>query len=82
MDAGDGWKYGYQWWLLPAGTPQRLVWMARGFGGQRLFVIPEENLILVFTAWDILGNDSFDEREALRRLLPAVHPHSCSEQQP
>jgi len=82
VDAGDGWKYGYQWWLLPAGTPQRLVWMARGFGGQRLFVIPEENLILVFTAWDILGNDSFDEREALRRLLPAVHPHSCSEQQP
>ena len=53
IDMGSGWKYGYQWWLYPDGS--RTVWAARGFGGQQLLIFPEDDLIVVTTAWDILA---------------------------
>jgi CubicO group peptidase (beta-lactamase class C family) len=55
IQAEEDYKYGYKWWLLPRKDSPQLVWMARGFGGQNLIVYPEEQLIVVFTAWDILG---------------------------
>jgi len=76
IDAGEGFKYGYQWWLLPHGEPARLAWAARGMGGQRLLVFPEDHLIVVSTAWHIL-NEASIEFEVVRRLLPGVHPHEC-----
>ncbi|HWY20292.1 MAG TPA: serine hydrolase [Candidatus Acidoferrum sp.] len=76
IDAEEGFKYGYKWWLLPRTDRQGYVWMARGFGGQRLMVFPEESLIAVFTGWDIL-NDPSRDRELVNRILPAVHTHSC-----
>ncbi|HEV7613406.1 MAG TPA: serine hydrolase [Steroidobacteraceae bacterium] len=77
IDAGEGFQYGYQWWLLPHGEPARLAWVARGMGGQRLIVFPEEQLIVVSTAWHIL-NEASIEFDVVRRLLPAVHPHQCA----
>jgi CubicO group peptidase (beta-lactamase class C family) len=77
IDAEEGFKYGYKWWLLPRSDRQGYVWMARGFGGQRLMVFPEEDLIAVFTGWDIL-NDPSRDRELVNRILPAVHKQSCS----
>jgi len=75
--AEEGFKYGYKWWLLPRTDRQGYVWMARGFGGQRLMVFPEENLIAVFTGWEILkGEDSGDLRVP-SRLLSAVRTQSC-----
>jgi CubicO group peptidase (beta-lactamase class C family) len=53
VDTGVGWHYGYQWWLPH--EDGRRVWAARGFGGQLLLVFPEEDLIVVTTAWDILA---------------------------
>ena len=48
-------KYGYLWWLYPYGNPpNHLAWAAVGFGGQRLILLPEYDLIMVFTAWNIL----------------------------
>ena len=77
IDAGEGFKYGYQWWLLPHGEPTRLAWAARGMGGQRLIVFPEDQLIVVSTAWHIL-NEASIEFDVVRRLLPAVHPYQCA----
>jgi hypothetical protein len=76
IDGGEGFKYGYQWWLLPHGAPARLAWAARGMGGQRLLVFPEDQLIVVSTAWHIL-NEASIEFDVVRRLLPGVHPHQC-----
>lgn len=73
-----GLKYGYLWWLIPHGdTPGHLAWAAQGFGGQRLIVAQESDLILVFTGWNI-DRPSLNGREMLERLMPAVHPQSCA----
>jgi hypothetical protein len=76
IDAGEGFKYGYQWWLLPHGEPSRLAWVARGMGGQRMIIVPEDHLIVVSTAWHIL-NEASIEFDVVRRLLPGVHEHQC-----
>ncbi len=39
-------SYGYQWWVLNS----RGIYFASGIKGQNIMVIPEENLIIVFTA--------------------------------
>ena len=53
-----------------------MAWAARGMGGQRLVVFPDENLIVVSTAWHILKESSI-EFDVVRRLLPSVGPHQC-----
>jgi len=55
---------------------EEFVWMARGFGGQRLMVFPEENLIAVFTGWEILKEPASTE-DLVDRLLPAVKQTAC-----
>jgi CubicO group peptidase (beta-lactamase class C family) len=48
------WGYGYQWWLLGDDSQDASrVFAALGFGGQRLFIVPELDLIAVFNAWNI-----------------------------
>jgi len=74
-DAEEDYKYGFKWWLLPRTDRHGFVWMARGFGGQRLMVFPEEQMIAVFTGWEILKDEAKD-RDLVNRLLPAVRS-SC-----
>jgi CubicO group peptidase (beta-lactamase class C family) len=82
VDTGwQGLKYGFKWWLYPRKDGVHFVWMGIGFGGQRLMVFPEEQLIAVFTAWDILKDPSFDAKLA-ERLLPAVLVKSCPAGEP
>jgi CubicO group peptidase (beta-lactamase class C family) len=38
-------QYGYQWWVDSAG-----YYMAVGYKGQRIFVVPEKNIVVVFTS--------------------------------
>jgi CubicO group peptidase (beta-lactamase class C family) len=76
IDAEEGYKYGFKWWLLPRTDRQGYVWMARGFGGQRLMVFPEEDLIAVFTGWEIL-KDEAGNRDLVNRILPAVRTSAC-----
>jgi CubicO group peptidase (beta-lactamase class C family) len=76
IDAEGDYKYGYKWWLLKRTDTAGYVWMARGFGGQRMMVFPEEGLIVTFTGWDILGDPPAD-KELFARLLPAIKTKSC-----
>jgi CubicO group peptidase (beta-lactamase class C family) len=78
IDAGDAdekFKYGFKWWLYP--VDGKFVWMAQGFGGQRLMVFPEEDLIVVFTGWEIL-KDPASTGDLMKRVLPAVKPAACA----
>ena len=42
--------YGYQWWLGTFPTGETETYFAAGFGGQFIFVLPEPEMVLVFTA--------------------------------
>lgn len=54
-DLGEGQGYGYMWWIYAAGSlPDRYefanrhtIVLARGTGGQALFVIPDADLVVV-----------------------------------
>jgi CubicO group peptidase (beta-lactamase class C family) len=71
---GSDWKYGYLWWLQSFGsTPQDVAWTARGFGGQQLIVIPEYDMVAVFTGWDILPSTEKRPHDQLARLLDAAN---------
>lgn len=55
IDIGDGLRYGRQWWAGTAVDAQgaKHAWTAGfGNGGQRLFVVPELDLVVVITAGD------------------------------
>lgn len=62
----DNLGYGYQWWTHPALG----AYMARGRGGQLIFVVPAQRLVIVFTA----TNESDARFFALieQHILPAV----------
>jgi CubicO group peptidase (beta-lactamase class C family) len=71
-EARRGSEYGFQWWLVRYGSPpDGLAWAGNGFGGQRLIVVPEHDLVLVFTGWTILS-PSLTSRQALEGVLRAV----------
>jgi CubicO group peptidase (beta-lactamase class C family) len=80
IDAEDGMKYGYKWWLFPRKDSGELVWMGWGFGGQHLMVFPEEQLIVTFTGWQIL-EDSAPIAALVGRILPAIQVSTCGEAQ-
>ena len=65
-------RYGYQWWVLPYGKDGRYAYAALGYGGQRLIVVPEHDLIAVFTGWNIYESPEFAPYDALDRVLAAV----------
>jgi CubicO group peptidase (beta-lactamase class C family) len=75
-DPGDGMRYGYQWWLVPYGDGTRQAWAGFGFGGQYVFVMPEDGLVAVTTAWNIL-DPKYYERIILDKLRPAVKAFAC-----
>ena len=66
-------RYGYQWWLLPLkDRASRYAFAALGYGGQRLIVVPELDLIAVFTGWNIYQTPALSPALALERVLQAV----------
>jgi CubicO group peptidase (beta-lactamase class C family) len=75
IDAGANFKYGFKWWLYQMNG--KYAWMGRGFGGQRLMVFPDEDLIAVFTGWEIL-KDPAPAKDLVNRLLPAVKQATCA----
>lgn len=75
-DPGDGYRYGYQWWLVPYGDGSRSAWSGLGFGGQHVYVMPEDGLVAVTTAWNIL-DPKYYEKIILDKLRTAVKPYRC-----
>ena len=47
----EGQGYGYQWWTIP----HTRIYQASGLYGQRILVIPELDMVIVFTADSIKG---------------------------
>ena len=65
--------YGYQWWTIPRTGPGTYdAYAAWGYGGQLLIVVPELELISVFTGWNIYDKPSLDPGFALGRVLAAL----------
>jgi len=77
IDAGEGYQYGYQWWLYPRPDKQGYIWTCLGFGGQQLLVFPQEKLLVVVTGWEILKDD-MGEKPVVDYMLAAVKSQSCS----
>lgn len=66
--------YGYQWWLRSFKVGDRMIFSyhAPGLGGQFIFVVPDLQLVAVFTGWNEteLALQPFEMLE--RYILPAV----------
>jgi len=50
---GTGIKYGLKWWLYPYGDGTKYAWAGSGFGGQVPMAFPDEDLVVVFNAWNV-----------------------------
>jgi len=55
--------YGYGWWIRELAGQQ--VFYAWGFGGQYIFVVPSQQLVIVTTSSTAVG----EERRAHRRTI-------------
>ena len=66
-------QYGYQWWLGQLGEPDRPVaaYGALGRGGQFIIVLPDREMVAVFTGWNEgpLWEQPYDMLK--RYILPA-----------
>jgi len=81
IKAEEDYQYGFKWWLMPLKNSQQYVWMERGLGGQELLVFPENQMIVVFTGWDISGSAGPEhEHEYAARVLAAMRTKSCGAQ--
>jgi CubicO group peptidase (beta-lactamase class C family) len=71
---GDKVQYGYKWWLYYySNNNMQYAWHGSGFGGQFPIVIPEYDIVVVFTGWNIAdGMASLRSAEAIRRIVNAV----------
>ena len=59
--------YGYQWWVSDDGR-----YMAIGYAGQFIFVVPEQELVVVFTS-DLSENDFYGPQNLLDTfIIPAA----------
>ena len=64
--------YGYNWWTVTYSSGIRL-YVARGFGGQYIFVIPSLNAVVVFTAGNFPPfNQQIQVGMLTNRILPAM----------
>lgn len=72
-------KYGYKWWLPPYGPDNALAWTASGFGGQRLIVLPREEMIVVFTGWTTLA-PPIGPRVAINHAFASLKTPACPAQ--
>jgi CubicO group peptidase (beta-lactamase class C family) len=66
--------WGFNWWLYP--VTEQYAWIASGAGGQELLVFPQQNLIAVFTGWDLVNEA--DLTLLVPRVLTAVKASSCT----
>jgi CubicO group peptidase (beta-lactamase class C family) len=71
---GERIYYGLLWWLYPLSG--KYSWMMFGLGGQSLMVLPQQDLLVVFTGWEL--HDTPNDELLLNRLLPALKTATCN----
>lgn len=68
-------EYGYKWWLYHYDYQgsDHVAFAGSGFGGQYPIVLPELDLVLVFTGWNTLPDrPRLGTKVAIERILEAV----------
>jgi len=68
-----GWGYGYQWWIHPTAR----IYEARGYMGQYIIVVPDYDMVVVFTASILAGPNP--EELLYDFILPAVADETIPE---
>jgi CubicO group peptidase (beta-lactamase class C family) len=56
-------SYGYQWWIETRDGLE--IWSARGFGGQFIFIIPEQEMVIVMNAQNFSGSGGAAQRTTM-----------------
>jgi CubicO group peptidase (beta-lactamase class C family) len=69
--------YGYQWWI---GSDSDSWYMTSGSQGQHLFVLPEQEIVVVFVGSYEQANNNLYERHIRNYLIPALDTPSLEEQ--
>ncbi len=64
------WGYSYQWWVPEHQNGVATVFAGNGFGGQRLIVVPEHDIVAVLTGWNIFGNPGPVETALRTEVIP------------
>ncbi len=74
-DAGGVYGYGLQWWhgTFEAKGDSFETFSARGWGGQRVFVVPEKDLAVTVFASNFKGDWIMSEK-ILKRIIAADAP--------
>lgn len=66
VNADDyGASYGYYFWVYTAYPGYAAI----GHGGQRIFVVPSKNLVIVYTAWPYTSDEMFDNFAEIADLI-------------
>lgn len=52
-------NYGYQWWIRTFGSNYYHSFFAEGYGGQYIFVVPDLELVVIFTSYYTGDNDLY-----------------------
>lgn len=71
IDNGETYGYGYQWWVM---DPD--IFAARGAYGQRIFVVKEKDMIVVFTSELDQVRSQVPEQLLYNYILPSVKSNS------
>ena len=64
-------KYGQQWWFIPY-NKDNIAWLASGLGGQRLLIVPEFDIVAVFTGWNVYEITALNSYLALQKVLGSI----------
>ena len=66
IKTGYDWLKWLQWWVIPYGDDNTAL-LASGLGGQRLVIIPEYNIVAVFTGWNIYETPALHSYKAMQK---------------
>jgi CubicO group peptidase (beta-lactamase class C family) len=74
LDTGDGLQYGYQWWAGKVDAMGAKHDWSAGFGngGQRLFLIPDLDMMIVMTAGDYNKPIGLKNYQLFKRIVSSV----------
>ena len=77
INTGTDWlRYGLQFWVMPYGDNQTAI-LASGLGGQRMIVIPEYDIVAVFTGWNIYDVPALHSYKAMNKVINSVIPEKA-----